>query len=181
MRHLQRQHVRCSPSRVCERCCVRKVSSFTTCYARHPPLGAPYRFGYTDLEGHFDHGQQTAKHSLGVFFAYSNETLPIVSNSTGLRRDWGRVWDVAAPRLRVVKERRRLVMEEKVMEGCDDHAAERQPSSSGSTWQERLSHPLSALAGASPKAHEQPSGDWPFKHLPGGQAQNQPLEKQGCG
>ena len=70
------------------------------------------------------------------------------------------------------------------MEGCDVRVAERQQSSSGSTWaetwQEHLSHPLSALAGTNPKAHKQPSRDSPLKCLPRGQAQNKPLEKQGC-
>lgn len=43
-------------------------------------------------------------------------------------------------------------------------------------WQEHLSH-----LGTSPKAHTQPGRDSPLKHLPGGQAWNKPLEKQGCG
>lgn len=57
--------------------------------------------------------------------------------------------------------------------------------SSGNTWaetrQEHLSHPPSPLVGTRPRAHKQPSRDSPLKYLPGGQAENNPLEKQGCG
>lgn len=178
MRHLQEHHVRCSQSRVCKCCCVREVTTFTTCNTPATHLWELLTGLVTQtLRGILTTGRRLQSTASGGFSTIQMKPFQSFQIALGLEET---VAEFGNTCLQVVKERRRLVMK-----GCDDHAAERQPSSSGSvwaeTWQQHLSHPLSALAGTSPKAHKQPSRDWPLKHLPGGQAQNKPLERQGCG